>query len=724
MKITADLDPATAAPARSAVLRRLGPDPADLVRGHDRPGRDRRGPRRDRQRRHDGRLRGVRAPVRGRGPAGASPATPARSRRSRFTPGATGRSRRRCGTCSGGRVGAPVSDAARGRARSRFRRTRRWGELRPPAQRAEDASRAGRRGFRAVKLRIARDRIDEGVGVVAAVRDAVGDRLEIIVDLNQWWRMPGDIEPGLGPADARARDRAAARARRAVGRGAARRRRPRRGCGCCARGTGVRIAGGEMARTFEELRLALEPDALDVYQPDVVLVAGDLGRADARRAGAAAQPVVHPPYLDQRDRRCWPTCTSARASAAGRISSSRTTRPGGRPSGATSCSPSRWRSTPTGCVVVPDAPGLGIELDEEAIAFYAVDGGAVTLVTPSRARRLRRARQHGRADVRAPGRRPASRCVRSTSTTPRWPARVEPARSAAGSAADCADGAEALITMLPGAAAGRAGAARRRRRDRRARARLDRDRDEHELARGRASASGPPPRERGIEVLDAPVAGQSIGARPGRWRSTSAATAAVFERARPLFEAIGDPDADLPPRAQRRRVHGQAAAEPAVVHPRRSPPREVLTRRGASGGVAGPAPRRAGRLARQLELPRARPADGARRRRLRRGVPDAAGDQGPGARGRPGARRGHAGRAHRAGRADPPPGPARRTATMPVRSAWCACTRSSPARHCGSDTTSPTGSRSAAGHVCSECASVELASTALSSHGAQLTSTR
>ena len=41
--------------------------------------------------------------------------------------------------------------------------------------------------------------------------------------------------------------------------------------------TGVRIAGGEMARTFEELRAVLEADALDVYQPDVVLALGISG---------------------------------------------------------------------------------------------------------------------------------------------------------------------------------------------------------------------------------------------------------------------------------------------------------------------------------------------------------------------------------------------------------------------------------------------------------------
>ena len=41
--------------------------------------------------------------------------------------------------------------------------------------------------------------------------------------------------------------------------------------------TGVRIAGGEMARSFDELRRALDADALDVFQPDVVLALGISG---------------------------------------------------------------------------------------------------------------------------------------------------------------------------------------------------------------------------------------------------------------------------------------------------------------------------------------------------------------------------------------------------------------------------------------------------------------
>jgi 3-hydroxyisobutyrate dehydrogenase len=47
--------------------------------------------------------------------------------------------------------------------------------------------------------------------------------------------------------------------------------------------------------------------------------------------------------------------------------------------------------------------------------------------------------------------------------------------------------------------------------------------------------------ERGVDVLDAPVAGQSIGAKAGTLAIYVGGSEAAFERARPLFEAMGDP---------------------------------------------------------------------------------------------------------------------------------------------------------------------------------------
>ena len=39
--------------------------------------------------------------------------------------------------------------------------------------------------------------------VVEAVREAVGDEMEIMVDANQGWRMPGDLAPAWDLATAR-----------------------------------------------------------------------------------------------------------------------------------------------------------------------------------------------------------------------------------------------------------------------------------------------------------------------------------------------------------------------------------------------------------------------------------------------------------------------------------------------------------------------------------------
>jgi L-alanine-DL-glutamate epimerase-like enolase superfamily enzyme len=80
--------------------------------------------------------------------------------------------------------GAPVA-ALLGGARRRIPAYASLGELRQPAQRAEDARELVQQGFGAVKVRVARDRLAEGIATVAAIRDAVGDALEVMVDLNQ-----------------------------------------------------------------------------------------------------------------------------------------------------------------------------------------------------------------------------------------------------------------------------------------------------------------------------------------------------------------------------------------------------------------------------------------------------------------------------------------------------------------------------------------------------------
>jgi L-alanine-DL-glutamate epimerase-like enolase superfamily enzyme len=244
------------------------------------------------------------------------------------------------------------------------------GELRLPAQRAQDARALVDAGFRAVKIRIARDRLAEGVACVTAMRHEVGDRLQIMVDLNQWWRMAGDIEPGLGLSDAE----------RVISQldefdvlwveeplaGA-----DMQGMRSLRSRVRTRVAGGEMARTFDELWDALDRDALDVFQPDVVL---SLGISGAR---TLADLVL------RRNRWFTPhTWTNGIGLLAnlhvccgvggGPFLEFPYDPPGWTPERRDFMLASPLQIDDSGCLRAPAGPGLGIELDEEAVARYAI----------------------------------------------------------------------------------------------------------------------------------------------------------------------------------------------------------------------------------------------------------------------------------------------------------------------------------------------------------------
>lgn len=148
------------------------------------------------------------------------------------------------------------------------------GELKPPPERAESALALREEGFRAMKIRVSPDRLEEGLAAVAATREAVGDSMEIMVDLNEAWRMAGN-------AASRSIDFTAARriADALMELGVFWLEEPLpysdlEGMKSLRGHTGVRVAGGEMARNWEEVLGFIAADALDVYQPDVVLTLG------------------------------------------------------------------------------------------------------------------------------------------------------------------------------------------------------------------------------------------------------------------------------------------------------------------------------------------------------------------------------------------------------------------------------------------------------------------
>jgi L-alanine-DL-glutamate epimerase-like enolase superfamily enzyme len=265
--------------------------------------------------------------------------------------------------------GQPVS-ALFGGALRRIPAYASFGEARSPGERADAAVAAKEAGFRAVKIRIGREDTAAGLAAVRAAREAVGADLAIMVDLNQCWRMAGDISAALDLAAVRrlavelaeldvlwleeplpGADLAGLRALRER--------------------AGIRVAGGEMARTPAELLDALAADALDVLQPDVVLSVGLL-RARTVAEIAMLRNRWFTPHT-------WTNGLGLLANlhvAAG---------VGGGPYLEFPYDPPGWtvqrrdfflaapvRVDAGGYLNVPDAPGLGAKIDEDAVARWAL----------------------------------------------------------------------------------------------------------------------------------------------------------------------------------------------------------------------------------------------------------------------------------------------------------------------------------------------------------------
>jgi D-galactarolactone cycloisomerase len=240
--------------------------------------------------------------------------------------------------------------------------------LRPPAERVESVRRVVDEGFRAVKIRIDRDRVAEGLATVAAVREAFPD-LTVMVDLNQSWRMAGDT----APATDLARTRGLVRRLAELGVFWVEEPLPYADVEgfrtLRAENPGLRIAAGEMEHSPTELLRWLEQDVLDVYQPDVVLAVG-MARARTIAEVAALKHRAFTPHS-------WTNGIGVLANlhvAAG---------VGGGPFFEFPYDPPDW--TPArrdfmlapveavdGELAVPDAPGLGVRLDEEVIARWRI----------------------------------------------------------------------------------------------------------------------------------------------------------------------------------------------------------------------------------------------------------------------------------------------------------------------------------------------------------------
>lgn len=244
------------------------------------------------------------------------------------------------------------------------------GELKSPQQRVESALAAREEGFAAMKVRISPDDLDGGIAAVRGVREALGDDFTVLVDLNQAWRTAGDVQPAL---DVKAVTRTVARLDE-IGVDWVEEPLPYddvTGLVQLRRSTRTAIAGGEMLPSFADALRLLDHDALDVYQMDCVLSLG------MHRARTFAELARH------RHRQFTPhTWTNgigllANLQLAAGVGAGPWFEFPYDPDGWTPQRRDFMLTDPVqvdtdGCVNVPDAPGLGVRLDEEAIERWRV----------------------------------------------------------------------------------------------------------------------------------------------------------------------------------------------------------------------------------------------------------------------------------------------------------------------------------------------------------------
>jgi L-alanine-DL-glutamate epimerase-like enolase superfamily enzyme len=225
------------------------------------------------------------------------------------------------------------------------------------------------RGFPALKVRFGRKNLAEDLAVVVAIRDAVGSSLEIMVDCNQGWRMPWDTRPpwSLEKALEVAEKLEAEQVywmEEPLHRG------DYKGYGELKRHISIRIAGGEMTREPYEFRELLERDCLDVFQPDAVCSLGISGLRKLAYTVNAAGKIFTP--------HTWGNGIGLMANlhlTAGTV---------GAPFIEFPYDPPEWnlerRDYPlqrvidvdeAGWITLGDAPGLGLELNEELLAVTA-----------------------------------------------------------------------------------------------------------------------------------------------------------------------------------------------------------------------------------------------------------------------------------------------------------------------------------------------------------------
>jgi D-galactarolactone cycloisomerase len=258
-------------------------------------------------------------------------------------------------------LGGPLRDSARAYATGLYRKTD--DTERNRALLVEEAEGYAAAGFLAMKLKVGFDVVDDAANATA-IREAIGDRLGLMVDANHGFdridalRLAERIEPldigwfeePVAPEDVD-------------------------GYRFLRQRTSIPVAGGECSFTRFDFKALIEAEAVDVVQPDTCAAGGITECLRTAALVGAAGLRYHP--------HCWGTGIAVATAlqllavlpgaAQGLLANEpwlefdRTPHPF---RDAILTEPFRMAD---GRVAIPSAPGLGIEIDRDALARFRVD---------------------------------------------------------------------------------------------------------------------------------------------------------------------------------------------------------------------------------------------------------------------------------------------------------------------------------------------------------------
>ena len=245
-------------------------------------------------------------------------------------------------------------------------------EIGTPEQRAQDALGFYEEGFRAIKIRLHNETLAEDVALAKAVRDAVGDKMELMADGNQ---AQTPVTPSVQPGVIWDWRRAHYTARALDEMGYVWLEEPLSrydyaGLAKLNASVGMAIAGGENNRFLHEFHWMLEQGCYDILQPDA-LVSEGIGQL--RKMAALAEV---------RNKLCVPhhggggLGTYAHLHFSASVPNSpwlevMRDRPGEFPWPAALLPTKPIFPNKEGYVKLPSGPGMGIEIDEELVRKYA-----------------------------------------------------------------------------------------------------------------------------------------------------------------------------------------------------------------------------------------------------------------------------------------------------------------------------------------------------------------